>query len=71
LQGTDIAGKWSKRAVILPAKTFCCEIKALQASFGFAGFCPFLRWQAYKYPQYSCGLPPETEQNPPKPRMEI
>jgi hypothetical protein len=51
------------------SKTFCCEIKALQASFGFAGFCPFLRWQALKYSQYSCGLPPETEQNPPKPRV--
>jgi hypothetical protein len=37
------------QAVILPARVFRFDIKAILASFGFDPFCPLLRWQALQY----------------------
>jgi hypothetical protein len=47
--GKDIGAKCPPQAVILPARAFCFEIKAILASAGFDPFCPLLRWQAWKY----------------------
>jgi len=44
--GKDIGGKCPPQAVILPARIFCFEIKAILASFGFDPYCPLLRWQS-------------------------
>jgi iron complex transport system substrate-binding protein len=62
------------QAVILPAKTFCFEIKAILASpkshkLGFDPFCTWRRWQAPGIFQYARHLPPNPEQNGFKPRM--
>jgi hypothetical protein len=45
--GKDIEAKWPPQAVILPARAFCFEIKAILASFGFDPYCPLPRWQAW------------------------
>lgn len=37
------------QAVILPARPFSFEIKAILTSAGFDQFCPLLRWQVLKY----------------------
>jgi hypothetical protein len=57
------------QAVVLPARTFCFEIKAILTSFGFDPFCPELRWQAPNIFQYASHLPPSPEQNGLKSRM--
>jgi hypothetical protein len=44
--GKDIEGKWPPQAVILPARAFCFEIKAILASEGFDPYCPLPRWQS-------------------------
>jgi hypothetical protein len=56
------------QAVILPARSFCSEIEAILASFGFDPFCPGRRWQAPNISQYASHLPPSPEQNGLKPR---
>jgi hypothetical protein len=46
-EAEHIGAKCLPQTVILSARAFCFEIKAILTSWGFDPFCPLLRWQAW------------------------